>query len=196
MLKEKKCAECGKVFQPKSGTQRYCPGPHLAVCEFCGKSFQYSCSPKEKPRYCSQQCINDGKRRTVQAKYGVENVSQLDTVRKKISDANSSEEVRKKRRQTSLQNWGVDNPAKSELVKAKMSEVMSSEEYLGNRRQTCLERYGAESPMQNDAVKVYTMVVLCRQSKIAVHAYISHVRNTKGVCSIAQSVDVEMTFKV
>lgn len=153
MLKEKSCAECGKIFQPKSGTQRYCPGPHVAVCEFCGKSFQYSCSPKEKPRYCSQQCINDGKRRTVQAKYGVENVSQLDTVRKKISDANSSDEVREKRRQTSFQNWGVDNPAKSELVKAKMSEVMSSEEYLGNRRQTCLERYGTESPMQNDAVK-------------------------------------------
>lgn len=153
MLKEKKCAECGKVFQPKSGTQRYCPGPHVATCEFCGKSFQYSCSPKEKPRYCSQQCINDGKRRTVQSKYGVENVSQLDTVRKKISDANSSDEVQAKRRQTSLQNWGVDNPAKSEVVKAKMSEVMSSEEYLGNRRQTCLEKYGTESPMQNDEVK-------------------------------------------
>lgn len=153
MLKEKSCAECGKIFQPKSGTQRYCPGPHVAVCEFCGKSFQYSCSPKEKPRYCSQQCINDGKRRTVQAKYGVENVSQLDTVRKKISDANSSDEVQAKRRQTSLQNWGVDNPAKSEVVKAKMSEIMSSEEYLGNRRQTCLEKYGTDSPMQNDAVK-------------------------------------------
>lgn len=153
MLKEKKCAECRKVFQPKSGTQRYCSGPHVAVCEFCGKPFQYSCSPKEKPRYCSQRCINDGKRRTVQAKYGVENVSQLDTVRKKISDANSSDEVQAKRRQTSLQNWGVDNPAKSELVKAKMSEVMSSDEYLDNRRQTCIERYGTESPMQNAAVK-------------------------------------------
>lgn len=153
MLKEKKCAECGKVFQPKSGTQRYCPGPHVTICEFCGKSFQYSCSPKEKPRYCSQQCINDGKRRTVQSKYGVENVSQLDTVRKKISDANSSDAVQAKRRQTSLLNWGVDNPAKNKVVKAKMSEVMSSEEYLDNRRQTCLERYGAESPMQNDDVK-------------------------------------------
>ena len=40
------------------------------------------------------------------------------------------------------------------------------------------------------------MVVLCRQSKIAVHAYISHVRNTKGVCSVAQSVDVKITFKI
>ena len=153
MLKEKKCAECGKVFQPKSGTQRYCPGPHVAVCEFCGKSFQYSCSPKEKPRYCSQQCINDGKRRTVQAKYGVENVSQLDTVRKKISDANSSDAVQAKRRQTSLQNWGVDNPAKNEVVKAKMSEVMSSENYLEKRRKTCIEKYGTASPMQNDEVK-------------------------------------------
>ena len=153
MLKEKKCAECGKVFQPKSGTQRYCTGPHVAVCEFCGKPFQYSCSPKEKPRYCSQPCINDGKRRTVQAKYGVENVSQLDTVRKKISDANSSAEVQAKRRQTSLLNWGVDNPAKNDFVKAKMSEVMSSEEYLEKRRKTCIERYGVESPMQNDDVK-------------------------------------------
>lgn len=153
MLKEKKCKECGKVFQPKSGTQQYCPGPHVAICQSCGKEFEYTCRPTEKPLHCSQKCINDGKKKTVKAKYGVDNVSQTASVRQKISDANSSEEVREKRRQTSLQNWGVDNPAKSTEVRKKMSDVMSSKNYLEKRRKTCIERYGTDSPMQNDEVK-------------------------------------------
>ena len=34
-MTEKKCAACGKVFQPK-GRERYCEGPHYKPCPVCG----------------------------------------------------------------------------------------------------------------------------------------------------------------
>ena len=152
-FKTKICRECGREFTPKSGTQVYCSGPHQAVCEFCGRIFDYTCSPKEKPRYCSQSCINEGKKLTVRKRYGVDNVSELHEVREKISKSNSSEEVKQRRRETSLKNWGVDNPAKHEDVRAKMSATMKSDTYLRNREQTCLERYGHSTPMAAESVK-------------------------------------------
>ena len=114
-MKSKECKECGRIFTPRCGTQRYCDGPHQTKCKYCGRIFSYTCSPNEKPKYCSQDCINEGKKVTVRAKYGVDNVSEIAEVREKISKANGSEEVVARRRETSLKNWGVDNPAKSEI---------------------------------------------------------------------------------
>ena len=152
-MKSKECKECGRIFTPRCGTQRYCDGPHQTKCKYCGRIFSYTCSPNEKPKYCSQDCINEGKKVTVRAKYGVDNVSEIAEVREKISKANGSEEVVARRRETSLKNWGVDNPAKSEEVKAKMSATMKSKEYLEGRAQTCIEKYGYASPMQSEEVK-------------------------------------------
>lgn len=152
-MKKKNCKECGTEFMPRNGTQVYCPGPHFYVCENCGKSFPYKCSPREKPKYCSQECINEGKKKTVRAKYGVDNVSELAEVRDRISKANSSEEVKAKRAQTSLKNWGVDNPAKAEGVRAKLSAVMKTDRYLAGRAQTCINKYGHSTPMRSEEVK-------------------------------------------
>lgn len=48
-------------------------------------------------------------------KYGVENVSQLSSVRKKISDRNKSDEVRKKRESTCMERYGVTNVSKVKM---------------------------------------------------------------------------------
>ena len=152
-IPEKQCLECGKVFKPKNGFQKYCPGPHYTRCVICGKTIEYTCSPKEKPKYCSQTCINEGKRRNVRAKYGVDNVSELSSVRRKISERNSSEEVSKKRKLTCLEKYGVDNPAKNLDIRKKMIAVMTSDEYLDSRKSTCLQKYGFDSPMKNPDVK-------------------------------------------
>lgn len=147
------CKECGKEFVPRSGTQLYCPGPHFTYCKECGKIIEYTCSPKEKPKYCSKDCRELGRKKSNLSKYGVENVSQIDEVRKKISEANSSEEVRAKRESTCLRRYGTKNVAQNEDVKKKMSEVMSSEEYLKNRERTCVQRYGFRSPSMNPNVQ-------------------------------------------
>lgn len=129
------CEECGKEFIPKCGTQRYCSGPHTTSCEVCGKAIEYICSPREKPKCCSQSCINELKRRTVFEKYGVDNVNQLQAVKDKISKKNSSEEVKEKRKKTCLERYGVDNVSKSDIVKDKIKD-------------TFLARYGKSNAMQ------------------------------------------------
>ena len=152
-FKPRKCLECGREFIPRSGTQRYCDGPHTTYCKICGKEIQYTCSPNVKPNYCSQECINKGHEQTVMKRYGVKNVSELQSVRNKISEKNKSEETVKKREQTCLERYGATNPSKSDVIKEKLSSIMKSEEFLKKREQTCIQRYGTSSPMQNDAVK-------------------------------------------
>lgn len=151
--KVKICKECGLEFIPRQATQVYCNRPHTSVCVVCGKEFEYTCRPTEKPKTCSKVCQEQLRSLTTQQRYGVKNVSELDSVRKKISERNSSDEVKSRRASTSMLHWGVDNPAKNPDVARKMSETMSSEQYLTNRAKTCLERYGFTSPMMNDAVK-------------------------------------------
>lgn len=151
-FKPKICLECGKEFIPRNGQQKYCDGPHTTKCKVCGKDITYTCSPREKPTCCSQSCVNESHRRTVFNRYGVDNVSQLQSVKDKISQANKSSSVKAKREATCLSRYGVTNPSKSESIKLKLSDIMKSEEYLQRRANTCLERYGNESPMQNKAV--------------------------------------------
>ena len=154
MFKNKVCKECGKEFTPRNGSQVYCSGPHFAICKYCGKSFSYLCSPREKPTYCSSKCVTLGKQVTVMHRYGVKNVSELQAVKDKISKANSSEEVSARRKEMCLTKYGVDNVSKAPEVRKKLSEVMKTAEYLSSREATCLEKYGAASPMQTDEVKL------------------------------------------
>lgn len=151
--KERRCTECGKLFIAKQATQKFCAGPHYTKCVICGRQFEYSCRPTEKPKTCSKGCQEALRSQTALERYGVANVSELSEVQKKISEKNSSAAVQQQRKQTSLEHWGVDNPAKHVNVRRKMSEVMKSDEYLTKRAETCLRKYGAESPMQTAAVK-------------------------------------------
>ena len=73
--KPRKCVECGKEFIPKSGTNIYCPGPHVSTCEYCGKQFEYTTSPKFKRKYCSASCRELAKKQNLMKKYGVDNVA-------------------------------------------------------------------------------------------------------------------------
>lgn len=95
MLKIKICEECGKEFQPRTGTQRYCIGPHHTICVICGKDIEYTCSPKEKPKTCSIECQTVLRKQTCRNKYGVENVAQVAEFAKKISLVKHGQEVEK-----------------------------------------------------------------------------------------------------
>lgn len=64
---------------------------------------------------------------TIMAKFGVDNISQLDA-------------IKEKKRETCLEHYGVESPLQSDIVKEKV-------------KNTCLEVYGTESPMQNEEVK-------------------------------------------
>lgn len=147
------CKECGKPFHPKQGSQVYCDGPHITYCKTCGKEIEYTCSPNEKPTYCSRECRTQGKRNTVESRYGVDNVSKIADVRDKISKANSSDDVLEHRRQTCLDKYGVDNVSKSDVVKQKIVDFMQSGEFKTKAKETSIEHYGVAHPMQSEEVK-------------------------------------------
>lgn len=73
-------------------------------------------------------------------RYGVANPAQNAEIRKKISEAVSSEACQERYCQTSLEHYGVEYPAQSAEVQNKM-------------KATCLERYGVEHVMQHEEVK-------------------------------------------
>lgn len=137
--KVKVCRECGKEFHPRQSTQVYCDNPHVSRCVVCSREFEYTVRPSEKPKTCSRECQEKLRSLTTQRRYGVKNVSELEEVRKKISEKNSSDEVRAKRAATSLERWGVDNPAKSADVKSRQVE-------------TFMNRYGVTNPMKNKEI--------------------------------------------
>ena len=73
-------------------------------------------------------------------KYGDTNPAHNAEIRKKISEAISSEAAQAKYRTTSLEHFGVEHPAQSQEV-------------LEQMKSTCVERYGAPFASQNSEVK-------------------------------------------
>lgn len=165
------CILCGKEFEAPNGFVKRCPDQHYAVCKVCGNRFPIDCEPNQIPQTCSKECRKvlaaEKRKATVKSKYGVDNVSELSEVRDKLSEVNSSKEVKAKRAATCIQNWGVDNPSKSEIVKAKqratfqhkygvdnpmkdpsisklISDIMSDPEHVEAHRQHLLEKYGVK----------------------------------------------------
>ena len=97
-----------------------------------------NCNPEKIKIVCQQNKFSKTKeqraelrKKTLQQKYGVTNISQL-------------KEIKDKKKQTTLKNYGVENPAQSSEIKNKMKE-------------TCLEKYGVEStnslPDKKDKIK-------------------------------------------
>lgn len=152
VFKPKACKECGSIFQPRNGFQIYCNGPHTTTCTICGRRFEYTCSPKEKPSTCSAACKEALRSRTAYERYGVTNVSLLPDVQQKISKANKSERVRQHRESTCLRKWGATNPSKSEVIKNKLCEIQNSEDHKQKIKDGCLLKYGYTSAMKCPAV--------------------------------------------
>lgn len=106
------------------------------VCEICGnlntKEFTWDRRFKDaRIKTCSKKCyylyLARLRKETCLKKYGVVNVSKLQS-------------IKDKKKETCLTNYGVDNPSKNQLIQNK-------------KIQTNLERYGSENAMQSDIIK-------------------------------------------
>lgn len=170
------CSKCGSSFQSIQAFAKVCPNCKIGKCKICGKSFnrdwpynQQTCSAKCRNLYRKSPEVIEkttaSRIATLQEKYGVDNVSKLQSVRDKIGIANSSAEVRRQREatcierygvahplqneeikhrvhQTWMERYGVPYPTMSDEIKKKMSDTLSSEESMNKRRTTLMERYG------------------------------------------------------
>ena len=144
IINMKICEECGKLYQPRRKDQRFCKGPHSTVCKVCGKSFEYTCIPTEKPNTCSKECRKLYRVKCLQDKYGVRNVSQIPEVREKKKVSNASASSQDKMRKTCLERYGVERANQSPDVRKKISEALKSPEVRDKVRRTFQKHYGAD----------------------------------------------------
>ena len=125
-------------------------------CEVCGNHVTFDISHNCYKTYCSKDCryseqgVISKMNKTVQDKYGVENISKLDR-------------ITEKRKQTNLDKYGVEVPAQSEAVMSKMKATMldrygvehtaQSPELREKMKNTLEDKYGVKHALQNDNIK-------------------------------------------
>lgn len=129
------------------------PTKILVQCDFCGKDKfvsykQYNLSTNNGNDIycCSQKCSRIKNRRTLNEKYGVDNISKLN-------------EIKEKKKQTCLLKHGVYYPQQSDKIREK-SNITKFERYgdknWNNKekaKNTCLEKYGVEFPQSLGEIK-------------------------------------------
>ena len=134
------------------------------ICTFLGrnrKCIEEYCKLYGLQKSAEQR--NLARQKTVQAKYGVLNVSQSD----KIKD---------KKAQTSKEHYGTNNPMQSDDVKSKLAQTMldrygvdnyaKSAECQEKYRQTCLDRYGVKNSAQSIKVRQKLSEILTSSEKL------------------------------
>lgn len=165
-LEPRKCAYCGKIFQPKTPRMIYCKGPHYMTCPICSKTYKVTNNDKLKlpPTACSYACRTVARTRTSLERYGCIAPGNNPEARRKASDtmmknlgvpyAMMSEEVRQKSVETNLTKYGVANVGSNPDIIAKRMKT-NMERYDGvmpfnkpesyeKRHKTVMERFGCE----------------------------------------------------
>ena len=148
-------------------------------CDYCNtikecRYFIYNKSLLTNNRYaCSSICSKKKASESNLLKYGVDNISKLDSIKDKKKetclknwgvDCNFKSDITKeKKKETYIKNWGVDNPSKSNIIKDKKKNTtldnygvinpFQSEQVKEKIKETNLERYGVENPMSNKEIK-------------------------------------------
>jgi len=128
----------------------------IVECDFCEKIIEttynkYNQSVSVGNKYaCSTICAKRKARLSNLEKYGVENVSQLDIIKKKkeetslknwgVSHPLSCVEVKNNMKLNNLEKWGVENISQLESVKRKKEE-------------TSLKNWGVENPSKSNKIK-------------------------------------------
>lgn len=107
--------------------------------------------------------IKAQKKQTMINKYGVENPSQLEDVKKKLSEtAKQNSATRLKKAKTTIQNrYGVDHYSQTDDYKKKyqktskekygVDHILQSSDVRSKQKQTMIDKYGVENPSQHQS---------------------------------------------
>lgn len=131
----------------------------LPICPNCGGHVNFRGRKDQLySTYCSSKCCGEYnidnsaivRQKTVNEKYGCDNVFQSNSVKEKII-------------KTNLENYGYENPNKCKEVREKIIKTnlerynteyyTQTEECKEKFKKTCQEKYGTDSPLQNENIK-------------------------------------------
>ena len=136
-------------------------GTHLkiiVICNKCGieKEIQFNnyyriTNGLKNKYYCNNtECINEKRKISIQKKYGVDNIFQLEIIKEKIKKTNlekygfenpqQNKIIKDKSKKTNLEKYGFENVFQSIVVKEKI-------------KKTNLEKYGVEYPQQSEYIR-------------------------------------------
>lgn len=143
------------------------------ICENCKKEFE----SEKKTRFCCKKCSTESRikkqRETLLEKYGVENISQLPSVKKKkeetcfkhygVKNPSQSSNIMKIKSNNVFKKYGVFNTTQSDVVKEKIKETIINKYGVENisqlesvknaKKQKSLDTYGVECVLQSTKVK-------------------------------------------
>lgn len=153
----------------------------LYQCDWCNKEFEAVFSKsKSKTHGCSRSCGSKASRSTVKSnlleKYGVENVSQLQSVREKVKQTTidrygvecswQNEDVKKRIKDTMIERYGADSPLRVPEIRASIEadnvrkygvkHVWESAAIREKSKQTMIERYGVDNPQKSEIIQEKT----------------------------------------
>lgn len=112
------------------------------LCDYCQKNVvvtkykHYHTRTKKINKYACIECASLKRKESNLLVYNVENVNQLDVVRKRTI-------------LTNIERYGVENPSQNKDVRKKMEE-------------TSIFRYGVKNPMQSPEIKAKAIETLCK----------------------------------
>lgn len=171
------CKLCGKEFTPRVHNQTFCDADHTGVCQYCRETFhikrssfswyasidksEWSCGKCDK----SKKAKKESQKQAIKKKYGVDNISQLEDVRKKKSQTMKSlySSTVEKRKATCRKKYGVEyvtqSPEFIEKIKAAnqskygVDSYFQTNEFQEKAKATNIERYGVEYATHSEEIK-------------------------------------------
>lgn len=149
------CEECGKKYHYEKGQENWYNGEKKCKRDFGVRSDRFCCFE------CGKKFALRNTQKTIQEKYGVDNISKL-------------ESIKKKKEETCLKHYNVKNPMHDIVLKTKCKEkVFRNKEKLytklkevwknkskeeintinQKRKETCLERYKVPTVFETDKLR-------------------------------------------
>ena len=127
------------------------------ICPVCGKETPFRTLTHGYSEFCCVECSYKGQGRmdkiksTCLKKYGVENPSQSDEIKKKKEDTClknygvrsgfNTQQSKDRLKETSLERYGVENPSQSDEIKKKKED-------------TCLKNYGVKNILEKEEIRL------------------------------------------
>lgn len=112
----------------------------IVKCDYCGEKYDTKWEVYNRLRikdYVNKDCCGNPKctgkkaKETIQAKYGVNNIRELDFVNEKIKNTNiekygcenpfGNKEIQRKLKETNIEKYGEEIPSKSPIIKKKIA---------------------------------------------------------------------------